>query len=87
MSGDILEQKQHLSQDLSQADHGDQPEKKAPAKKNLFGNLNKDLKDALSSWDSLTAEMSKKVPPDEQQLQEVKKILGELKAKLNEFEE
>lgn len=87
MSGDILEQKQHLSQELSQADQGDQPEKKGPAKKNLFGNLNKDLKDALNSWDSLTAEMSKKVPPDEQQLQEVKKLLGELKAKLNEFED
>lgn len=87
MSGDIIEQKQQLSQDLSSADQNDQPEKKNPAKKKLFGSLNKDLKDALNSWDSLTAEMAKKVPPDEQQLQEVKRLLGELKSKLNEFED
>ncbi|KYG62483.1 hypothetical protein AZI86_16760 [Bdellovibrio bacteriovorus] len=53
----------------------------------LFGRLNQDLQDALSTWDTLTEEMSTKLSPEEEQLQEVKRLLSELKSKLNEFED
>lgn len=63
-------------------------EKKEPARKSLFGNLNlnQDLKQALNSWDSLGEEVQHKLSPAEEQLQEVKKLLNELKTKLHEFE-
>ncbi|WP_413560685.1 hypothetical protein [Bdellovibrio sp. HCB209] len=62
---------------------------KETGKKSLFGNLNSDLKQALDTWDVLTETMSKsnKVSPEQEQLQEVKKLLGDLKAKLAQFEE
>lgn len=56
-----------------------------PSKRSLFGNLNVDLKQALDSWDTLSEEVSLKTAPDEKQLSEVKKLLQELKAKLNQF--
>ncbi|GEM_PF-2033047 len=62
-------------------------EKKESLRKSVFGNLNKDLKQALETWDALTEEMSNKLSPEEEQLQEVKRLLGELKSKLQEFGE
>lgn len=56
-------------------------------KKNLFANLNTELKQALDSWDNLAQEVSTKKSPDEERLLEVKRILGELKSKLDQFEE
>ncbi|WP_413578094.1 hypothetical protein ACLVWU_06070 [Bdellovibrio sp. HCB290] len=56
-------------------------------KKGLFGNLNSDLKKALDTWDVLTETVSHKVSPEQEQLQEVKKLLGDLKAKLAQFDE
>ena len=53
----------------------------------LFGRLNQDLQDALNTWDNLTEEMASKLSPEEEQLQEVKRLLSELKSKLNEFED
>jgi hypothetical protein len=53
----------------------------------LFGRLNSDLKQALDTWDNLTEEMSQKLSPEEEQLREVKRLLSELKSKLNEFED
>lgn len=63
-------------------------EKKEPARKSLLGNLNlnQDLKHALNTWDSLAEEVHHKLSPAEEQIQEVKKLLSELKTKLNEFE-
>lgn len=58
---------------------------KGLSKKGLFGNLNSDLKNALNSWDTLTEEMSDKISPDQEQLLEVKRLLGELKSQLDEF--
>ncbi len=52
-----------------------------------FGRLNQDLKDALNSWETLSEEMTQKVSPEEEQLREVKRLLSELKSKLNEFED
>lgn len=60
---------------------------KETGKKSLFGNLNSDLKQALDTWDVLTETMSNKVSPEQEQLQEVKKLLGDLKAKLAQFDE
>ena len=56
-------------------------------KKSLFGNLNSDLRSALDTWEVLTEQAVTKVSPDEAQLKEVKKLLGELKSKLAEFGE
>lgn len=53
----------------------------------LFGRLNQDLQDALNTWDILSEEMSAKLSPEEEQLQEVKRLLSELKSKLKEFED
>ncbi len=86
MSDDILDpqlpERHNQSKDSSAS-----TEKKESSRKSLFGNLNQDLKQALDTWDTLTEEMSHKVSPEEEQLQEVKRLLGELKAKLNEFSE
>jgi hypothetical protein len=56
-------------------------------KKNLFANLNTELKQALDSWDNLAQNVSTKKSPDEERLLEVKRILGELKSKLDQFED
>lgn len=60
---------------------------KEGSRKSVFGNLNSDLQNALNTWDVLTEQMSNKVSPEQEQLQEVKKLLGELKSKLAEFGE
>ena len=65
----------------------DQETKEPSAKKKLFNNLNSDLRSALSTWENLTEEMAKKISPEEVQLLEVKRLLGELKSKLEEFGE
>ena len=58
-----------------------------PSRKPLFSGLNADLKQALDTWDTLTEEMSHKMSPEEEQLREVKRLLGELKSKLKQFDE
>ena len=65
----------------------DQEPKEPSAKKKLFSHLNSDLRSALSTWENLTEEMAKKISPEEVQLLEVKRLLGELKSKLEEFGE
>ncbi|MBO9667829.1 MAG: hypothetical protein J7501_13580 [Bdellovibrio sp.] len=60
---------------------------KEPGRKSLFGNLNSELKQALNTWDVLTETMANKVSPEQEQLREVKKLLGDLKAKLAQFED
>ena len=53
----------------------------------LSGLLNSDLQNALQSWDNVTEQVAKKVSPDQAQLREVKKILSDLKSKLEEFDD
>ncbi len=60
---------------------------KDSSRRSLFGNLNSELQQALDTWDVLTEQMAQKVSPEETQLTEVKKLLGELKSKLAEFTE
>ncbi|UXR64987.1 hypothetical protein EZJ49_01825 [Bdellovibrio bacteriovorus] len=86
MSGNNLERQQNTNLDAQNSP--EKPEKREPAsKKSLFGNLNTDLKNALDTWETLTEEMTNKISPEEEQLQEVKRLLGELKSKLNQFDE
>ncbi len=80
MSDDNLEKQPNASENSAPAE-----KKESMAKKSIFGNLNQDLKHALDNWETLTEEMTHKVSPEEEQLQEVKKLLGELKSKLQEF--
>jgi hypothetical protein len=54
-------------------------------KRSIFGHLNSDLQSALNTWENLTEQMADKVSPEEEQLQEVKRLLGELKSKLQDF--
>lgn len=63
------------------------PQSGAGKSRPLFGRLNQDLKDALNSWETLSEEMSHKLSPEEEQLQEVKRLLSDLKSKLSEFED
>ncbi len=55
--------------------------------KKIWLDLNKDLKQALDTWDDLAEKTANKASPEQQQLKEVKKLLGELKDKLKEFSE
>lgn len=84
MSDGILEQNKNQSPDSSAS-----AEKKESSRKPAMGGLNPDLKQALSqaldSWEALTEQVSQKRSPEEEQLQEVKKLLNELKSKLKEF--
>lgn len=57
----------------------------AQSKRSIFGHLNSDLQSALNTWENLTEQMADKVSPEEEQLQEVKRLLGELKSKLQDF--
>lgn len=53
----------------------------------LFGSLNRDLKQALDTWEELTEQMNQRMSPEEEQMREVKRLLGELKSKLSQFED
>lgn len=55
------------------------------SKRSIFGHLNSDLQNALNTWEDLTEQMAEKVSPEEEQLQEVKRLLVELKSKLQQF--
>ena len=61
----------------------------APAVSKRRGLIGQELKsaldEALGTWDKLTEQMSDKMSPEEEQLVEVKRLLGELKSKLKEF--
>ncbi|KHD87650.1 MAG: hypothetical protein OM95_13215 [Bdellovibrio sp. ArHS] len=86
MSDDVLEKQSNTPlEGPGPSENSDKPA--SSARKSLFGNLNKDLTQALNTWDNLTEQMSNRVSPEEEQLQEVKRLLGELKSKLNEFSE
>ena len=57
----------------------------AGGKRSIFGHLNSDIQQALNTWEVLTEQMATKISPEEEQLLEVKRLLGELKSKLQEF--
>lgn len=56
-------------------------ERKLPAWKQVDNELRK----ALDSWEILTEQMATKESPEQEQLNEVKRLLSELKSKLQEF--
>lgn len=57
------------------------------AGKPSWDHINSDLKSALDTWEELTDKMANKLSPEEEQLREIKSILGSLKDKLKAFEE
>ena len=57
------------------------------AGKPSWDHINTDLKSALDTWTELTDKMANKLSPEEEQLREIKSILGSLKDKLKAFEE
>jgi hypothetical protein len=87
MSNDILETARTTRVNTTEKEATTASPAKEMGKKSLFGNLNADLKQALDTWDVLTETITTKVSPEQQQLQEVKKLLGDLKAKLAQFDE
>lgn len=87
MSNDILETARTTRVNTTEKEATTASNAKETGKKGLFGNLNADLKQALDTWDVLTETITTKVSPEQQQLQEVKKLLGDLKAKLAQFED
>lgn len=65
-----------------------EPAQSAPEKpKKSWAILNQELKNALNTWEVLSEEVGTKISPEEQQLQEVKRLLTELKDKLKQFSE
>ena len=60
---------------------------KSLSKRPSLRRLNSELKQALDSWETLSEEMEHKLSPEEEQLREVKRLLGELKDKLKQFSE
>lgn len=58
---------------------------KVDTKDPRWSRINSDLKNALDTWTSLTEQTSQKMSPEEEQLREIKRILGALKDKLQEF--
>jgi hypothetical protein len=51
----------------------------------IWDDLHENLTQALGRWEHLSQEADHKVSPEEKQLQEVKRLLDELKNKLREF--
>lgn len=51
----------------------------------IRSDLKSALDQAMNSWDRLSKEVEGKASPDQQQLNEVKRLLGELKNKLDQF--
>ena len=63
----------------------DEDKKLDPDLKNNWSLLNNNLSSALKTWDELTHETIGKVSPDEEKLQEIKKILKDLQKRIDEF--
>ncbi|MGE5086632.1 MAG: hypothetical protein ACM3MG_10055 [Bacillota bacterium] len=87
MSDDTLEKLNSKPASTTETAATPAPTPQGMGRKALFGNLNSDLKQALNTWDVLTETMADKIPPDQEQLREVKKLLGDLKEKLAQFED
>ena len=70
-------------------DSGKAAEKPAGPKpeRRSWADLNQNLKQALHTWEVLNEQMEDKESPEETQLREVKRLLGELKDKLKQFSE
>lgn len=77
----------NLDKNTPPPSQADLSEKKPQSRKSLLGALNQDLKSALDNWDMVTEEVANKQSPEEQQLSEIQKLLGELKSKLSQFED
>ena len=79
----------HPEHDL--ADSGKAAEKpagltsKSCPERRSWADLNQNLKQALHTWEVLNEQMEDKESPEETQLREVKRLLGELKDKLKQF--
>lgn len=84
MSDGGLEQNKNQPQETSP-----NGEKREATRKSGGGSINPELARALSnalgSWENLSEEVKNKKAPDQEQLEEVKKILVELKSKIKEF--
>ena len=57
----------------------------SPVPQKIWDDLHDNLTQALGRWEHLSEEADRKVSPEEAQLQEVKRLLDELKNKLREF--
>lgn len=64
-----------------QTNHHEKPQRETLIRSDLKSALDH----AMNSWDRLTKEVDGKPAPDQQQLNEVKRLLGELKNKIDQF--
>jgi hypothetical protein len=77
----------HADREQSLSDNAAaKPAEPRPERKS-WADLNQNLKQALHTWEVLNEQMEDKVSPEEIQLREVKRLLGELKDKLKQFSE
>lgn len=54
-------------------------------RKNNWDQLNNKLSSALKTWEDLSHSVGSKLSPDEEQLQEIKKLLKDLQSRMDEF--
>ncbi|HRO68546.1 MAG TPA: hypothetical protein PL182_13325 [Pseudobdellovibrionaceae bacterium] len=52
-----------------------------------WGRLQEDLKSALDNWTELSAKARARKSPEEMQLDEIRRLLGDLQSKIQHFEE
>ena len=61
----------------------DNEDKSSPS----WSRLQEDLKSALDTWTELSAKARPRKSPEETQLEDIRRLLGDLQAKIQHFEE
>jgi len=59
---------------------------KANEAKPSWSHINNELSQALNVWDDLTKDLANKLSPEQEQVEKMKRLLGELKEKIEQFE-
>lgn len=61
------------------------PDSQKDSQKPSWGQIQQDLKQALDTWADLSEKYSKQATPEEEKLQEMKKLILEIKSKISEL--
>jgi hypothetical protein len=75
-----------MSNDIDEGKQSNDPSREAPEKE-TWQQIQQDLRSALDSWTEMTQRPKAKKSPEEQQLEDMKRLLANLKSKIREFEE
>lgn len=56
-------------------------------KKIHWKSIQEDLKSALDSWTDLSQKVTKRKTPEQQQMEEIRRLLGDLQSKIRDFDQ